>query len=91
MLLKDAIIETGYAYLHSTWIPHKHFGHVATSRVEGGHAILKKWIAVSTGIWQQFMTNWFSRLNSSAKEQIKKLHTIVHTLSSALVGAFGQL
>ena len=61
MLLKDAINETGYAYLQSTWIPHKekfilawikniqHFGHVATSRVEGGHATLKKCIAVSTG------------------------------------------
>ena len=80
VLLKDAIDETGYAYLHSTWIPHKekfilawtkkvkHFGHVATSRVEGGHAILKKWVAVSTGSWKQFMTDWFSQLNSGAKE-----------------------
>ena len=27
----------------------KHFGHTVTSRVEGGHAMIKKWIAVSTG------------------------------------------
>ena len=80
VLLKDATNETDYAYLQSTWIPHnekfilawtkkvKHFGHVATSRVEGGHATLKKWIALEQGTWEHFMRNWFSQLNSSAKK-----------------------
>ena len=53
VLVKDANNETGYAYLYSTWIlqkekfipawtkKNKHFGHVATSHVEGRHATLK--------------------------------------------------
>lgn len=48
-------------YLASTWLLHKekfvsawldgvrHYGHISSSRVEGAHAVLKRWIEVSTG------------------------------------------
>ena len=61
MLLHDEISVNAFYYLDSTWLIHKkkficawtnkvkHFGHTVTSRVKGGHAMIKKWIAVSTG------------------------------------------
>ena len=61
MLLHAKISVNAFHYLDRTWLIHKkrficawtnkvkHFGHTVTSRVEGGHAMIKKWIAVSTG------------------------------------------
>ena len=55
------LAENAFHYLDSTWLIHKkkficawtnkvkHFGHSVTSRVEGGHAMIMKWISVSTG------------------------------------------
>ena len=62
MLLHDKISVNAFHYLDSTWLIHKKkficawtnkvkhfFGHTVISRVEGGYAMIKKWIAVSTG------------------------------------------
>ena len=61
MILHEKISVNAFHYLDRTWLIHKkrficawtnkvkHFGHTVTSRVEGGHAMIKKWIAVSTG------------------------------------------
>ena len=57
MLLHDKISEYAFDYLDTTWLIHKKrlcawtkksniLKHTVTSRVERGHAMIKKWIAV---------------------------------------------
>ena len=40
----------------------KHYGHTTTSRVKGGHATIKKWIAISTGnlpvVYKKLLLAW---------------------------------
>ena len=68
VVMHDRFPAASMSYLETTWLVYKerfitaflrnkhHYGHVTTSRVESAHASLKKWISVSTGIFQAGMT-----------------------------------
>lgn len=67
-------------YLALAWFPHKekfvkawtrhvtHFGHVATSRVEGCHAFVKKWMSTSTGDFNDIVDRIHLALENQARE-----------------------
>lgn len=52
-ILVDYVTRTWHPVRHrfgTAWSnEHRHFGNIATSRAEGAHAMLKKWISVSSG------------------------------------------
>lgn len=98
--LEHHVKDIVYAYLENVWIPHKerfvlawtkkarHFGHVVTSRVEGGHLTLKKWIGVSTGdlafVYDKLvLAGQQQRQTISQKVAYDRSHTIIR-----LSGAF---
>lgn len=74
-------------YLQTTWLPHKeklvrawtdkltHFGNIATSRVEGAHAVLKKMLQVSTGDLKAVCDRTALVLETQQREYQAKLET----------------
>jgi len=96
VILTEKLVNkpTVLSYLSDTWLIHKkkivkawtnkimHLGHLATSRVEGSHASLKKYLRVSTldlkgacDKIQLFLKNQLTQIeNQHAKEKMRILH-----------------
>ena len=91
-------------YLQTTWLtPHRqkfvkcytdlvtHYGNVVTSRVEGGHTVLKFKLGISTGDLLTVVTNIDSLLRNQHQEFVIALGEAKNNTPTILKGAYIEI